>query len=158
MQLLFIRHAEAEPQRSAPQRSDIERRLTPRGQQNFRRTLNRLKRRMRVDLIASSPLQRARQTAAILQRAFPVEVQWVSALAPQQPPARLWAWLRRQPPQINIALIGHEPELGRHIGWLLARRRRAFVELARGGICALRFDAVPVAGHAQLLWLDNTAQ
>lgn len=142
----------------APGRSDIRRRLTAHGRRDFRRAVQILKRRLALDVIATSPLQRARETASILQDAIPVDVEYLSALAPQQPPRLLWSWLLRQGRHRSIALVGHEPDLGRHIAWMLARRRHAFLELARGGVCVLQFERALQPGAARLMWLNDCLQ
>ena len=53
----------------------------------------------------------------------------------------------------TIAAVGHEPQLGLLVSWLLAGGEESFVELREGGACLLEFDALPGAGRGRLAWL-----
>ena len=57
-----------------------------------------------------------------------------------------------------MALVGHEPQLGRLAGWLLARADDPFLELKKAGACLLDLGERPRAGSARLLWMLAPAQ
>jgi phosphohistidine phosphatase len=107
----------------------------------------------KLDLIASSPLVRATQTAAILAAAYGrVPVIELAELAPGGTEDAVWAWLNQRP-QARIALVGHEPELGELISWFLSGEPEPALGLKKAGACALRFGDGPGPGQAQLRWL-----
>ena len=73
MKLLLIRHAPAELRETtaATGRDDGERPLTDRGRRRMRRTAKALPRVVpALDVLATSPLTRAAQTAAIVSKAY----------------------------------------------------------------------------------------
>jgi phosphohistidine phosphatase len=73
MQLYFLRHGEAEA--ASPALSDEERQLTENGRQDIRAVARALHRAgARPEVILTSPLRRARQSAEILQEVFGVPV------------------------------------------------------------------------------------
>ena len=119
-QLYVIRHAAAEePFSSAP---DSHRALTANGRERFRKTARKLARKVRsIELILTSPLVRAVQTAEIL--AGEIGHQWVRVL-PQMAggPAQavLDSVLGMTGKHRSIAVVGHEPQVTE----LLARSLR----------------------------------
>jgi phosphohistidine phosphatase len=151
--LLVIRHgiAEERPVWARTGRPDEERPLTARGRRLMRRNVRGLARLVSPDLVASSPLVRAIQTAEIVAAAFGgLELTAVAALAPGGPPASVAAWIEHVRVSGTIALVGHEPDLGELTSWCLAGRG-AFVALRKGGACLLEL-ARPAPGTAKLLW------
>jgi phosphohistidine phosphatase len=57
-----------------------------------------------------------------------------------------------------VALVGHEPHLGKLASWLLARTSTPFLQLKKGGACLLDLGARPRAGEARMVWLLTPAQ
>ena len=114
----------------------------------------------RVDILASSPLVRAQQTAEILAKAlrYPKGIETVDALRPGQDPKQFFEWLRQHDDSEVIAITGHEPHLSTTVWWLLSERRDPRFELKKGGACLLRFDDAVEAGKAQLVWLLTPTQ
>jgi phosphohistidine phosphatase len=111
------------------------------------------------DLIATSPLKRAMETAKILARAYDLEVgATVDALRPERPPEDFVAWARTQAADGTVAIVGHEPHLSQLIAWLTTGRSTAFVELKKGGACYLEFDSTPRNSGGTLLWLMRPSQ
>lgn len=156
MKLLVIRHAVAEDREefALTGKPDSLRPLTDEGRRRMRRAARGLSRLVpRLDLLATSPLTRAAQTAEILAAAYDgVESETVTDLAPEAVPDSLVPWLRRQGAGATVAVVGHEPHLGFLLGWLLTGRHQSFVELKKGGAVLLDFDDPPAAGNATLLW------
>lgn len=156
MELLIIRHAIAEDreQWAHSGRPDAERPLTGRGRRRMRRAARGLARMVpTVDVLATSPLVRAVETAELIAREYDdLEVETVAQLAPEYPVDDLLPWLRGQPADAVVAVVGHDPHLGFLVGWLLTGRHESFVELKKGSACLLAFDDPPGAGDATLRW------
>src|SRR6267142_3263502 len=113
MKLLLIRHAAAVP-RGTPGVPDAERPLTPQGKAKFRiaaRGLARVTRR--PDVLLTSPLPRARLTAEIAAHAFEHVAPAIEPALAHSSVDGIVAALSAHPPGARIALVGHEPLLGR---------------------------------------------
>jgi len=156
MRVLIIRHGRAEDRPSSPGalKHDAARRLTPSGRKDMRQVARGLHRiAPAIDVLAASPLVRAGETAEIVGRVFdgaePIELQ---ALAPGGAPKALLKWLAQQPSDATVALVGHEPDLSRLAGLLLAGRGESFLDLKKGAACLVEFDGRPKPGAGRLLW------
>jgi phosphohistidine phosphatase len=80
------------------------------------------------------------------------------ALSPGTAPRALLDWLRTQPNDAVLALVGHEPDLGQLAGWLLAARAAGFVQFKKGAAALIEFADVPAAGKGMLAWLLTAAR
>jgi phosphohistidine phosphatase len=117
----IVRHAEAVER--TPEIPEEHRFLTPRGRNRFRRIAARLKKSgIDPDVILTSPLIRAVQTAEILAQAlkFKGELVVTALLAHGFLPEELNVFLAGFPKAKEIALVGHEPALGNLARTLLA--------------------------------------
>jgi phosphohistidine phosphatase len=155
LELLIVRHAiafERDPRRWP---DDGERPLSPRGTARARKAAAALKRLAPRPLrVLTSPLVRARQTAAVLTEV----AGWPRAsecaeLAPGGAPEALLAALRRLP-QTRIAIVGHEPGLSRLLAASLpgSAAAQAF-RFRKMGAAQLRFAGNARLGGARLEWL-----
>jgi phosphohistidine phosphatase len=157
MQLLVIRHAIAEEREAfalTGQDDDL-RPLTPEGRRRMRRGGRGLRRVVpKLGVLASSPLVRAVQTAEIVAEAYgSVPVDRWTELAPGVHPGMLVERLRSLPhPEGPVAVVGHEPDLGELVSWLLSGRAPSFVEMKKGAACLLEFEGPPDPERARLLW------
>jgi phosphohistidine phosphatase len=162
MRLLVIRHAIAEDRDewAFSGKPDAERPLTRDGRDRMRRAASGIALEApRLDLIATSPLVRAVQTAEIVADEYDgKELTVVGELSPECAPETLLPWLRSHEPDTTIAVVGHEPHLGFLVGWLLTGRHESFVELKKGAAVLLEFDDPPAAGNATLLWALQPGQ
>lgn len=156
MQLLVIRHGLAgdRDEFAFTGRPDSERPLTREGRVKMRRGVMGLRSVLSdLDLVATSPLVRAVQSAEIVADVFGgMQITTVDQLSPDHAPDDMLPWLRGHDPGTTIAVIGHEPHLGFLVGWLLTGRHESFVELKKGAAVLLEFDDPPSAGGATLLW------
>jgi phosphohistidine phosphatase len=156
MQLLIIRHAIAEDKEAFAKtgRPDTERPLTKHGRKVMARVAKGLRRQVKsIDVLASSPLVRAAQTAAIVAKEYgEIFVETVPALAPESAPAAFAAWLRTQREAEVVAVVGHEPHLGMLVTWLMSGLRDSHVTLEKGGACLLEIEGQPGARSATLHW------
>ncbi len=158
MRLLLVRHAIAEDRAEHAREGggdDTTRPLTDRGRRRMKRAARGLATLVpSIDLLATSPLTRAIQTAEILAKRIDVgEVASCDALVPEAEPAATIEWLRQRKdsPEL-VTLVGHEPHLGRLAGWLVAGRDAAPVELRKGGACLIDVADGIRAGCGTLLW------
>ena len=152
MQVLLIRHARAEERRLL--RRDASRALTEDGRRRFRRAARGLRAELpELERIITSPLVRARETAELLASAYKqIKVEHQPLLAPGKPPAKLVAWLAAQPREACIALIGHEPDLGRLAGLLLTGKARSFMHVKKGAALLIEFPNAVRTGRGVLRW------
>ena len=155
MQLLLVRHGIAEDRETWAPRDDDSRPLTEGGKRKLKEAAKGLQALVpKVDLLASSPLTRAMQTAMILARVYGrAEPLKVDALIPGQHPPAFAAWLRTQVTRKTVAVVGHEPALGTIISWLAASIEQSFVELGKGGACLLDLGERIDAGAAMIEWV-----
>jgi phosphohistidine phosphatase len=155
VQLLVVRHAIAEDRESfaATGRDDGSRPLTADGARKMRRAARGLHEVVAtLDAIVSSPLVRAAETAEILRREYGLDgVESTDVLMPDAPVADVAKWLAAQTGEI-VAIVGHEPQLGRVVTYLVAGSDRPAVELKKGAACLIDFDGPPVAGAGRLRW------
>jgi len=157
MRLLVVRHAIAEDREAFAQtgQPDSERPLTERGIRRMRLGAKGLRRIIdSIDLLATSPYTRAVQTAGAIEEYYtdlPVVV--IEELVPDRPFSELIEWLQNQADADTIALVGHEPHLSTFVSFLLSNATESFIELKKGGVCLLEFDAQVAPGAGRLRWL-----
>jgi phosphohistidine phosphatase len=159
MQLLVIRHAIAED-RDGFTGDDAERPLTAKGRRRMRAGVRGLKRVVRrLDLLASSPLVRARETADIVAEVYRnVPRVEVTELSPGAPPDAFLQWLAGQGDRQVVAVVGHDPMLSVLVTWLAAGRVEPGIELKKGAACLLDFPGPLAAGSGVLQWSLTPAQ
>jgi phosphohistidine phosphatase len=162
MKLLVIRHAIAETREEFARsgKDDDLRPLTAKGEKRMLRSTAGLRRLVpEIQLLASSPLVRAVQTADIVARSYPRAArQTVEELAPDHKLPAFLRWLRERRQHEVVAAIGHEPHLSHLVSWLLAGRFTSFIELKKGAACLLELSDVPTPAEARLLWLHQPGQ
>ena len=162
MKLLVIRHAIAEDPKvfAKANADDGERPLTPRGRRRMRAGALGLRRvAPEVDFLATSPLTRAEQTADIVARAYKeLKVIKLNHLAPEASVQSLLKWLQERKHDSTVALVGHEPQLGIFVSWMLTGLQESFVKLKKGGACLLELKEQVRPGRARLLWALAPAQ
>ena len=155
MQVLLIRHAPAvdRGEFAASGEDDSLRPLTELGRRKMQRIARGLHQLMpNLDLLAASPLTRARETADLLDHEYGgLERVEISELTPDAPTSALLRWLRERREDV-LALVGHEPDLSRHASWLLAAKRKPFLRFRKGGACLLELEGNPRPGGAHLVW------
>jgi phosphohistidine phosphatase len=156
-QLLIVRHAIAEDRESFARRSaaDRLRPLSEEGKDKMRQAARGLARLVpAVDLLATSPLVRARETAEILAQAFSgVPLVTAEALAPGAGPEAVAAWLESRRPFLTAAVVGHEPDHGELASWFLGWRSGGGVAFKKGGAALLEVASAFERGGGALLWL-----
>lgn len=160
--LLVIRHAIAE-RREAFSRTgedDSQRPVTASGRKRMEQCVKGLRRLVpEIHSLATSPLTRAVQTADIVAAVYgtvvPVQLEH---LAPGGERRAVLSWIQMQPDGSTVAVVGHEPDLGAMVSWLLSSAGRQFVQLKKGGACLLTWGPHVTAGDADLVWLLTSGQ
>ncbi|GIW76329.1 MAG: phosphohistidine phosphatase SixA [Phycisphaerae bacterium] len=160
MNVLVIRHAIAEDQTTFKRSglSDDLRPLTVEGRRKMRKAAEGLKRMMaNIDLIATSPLIRAVETAHVIAKAFDkARVVELKDLAPGGKAEAIFTFLVQNRSQ-TIALVGHQPDLGQFICLSMGCKLEDRVSLKKGGVAHLVFEG-PVASGAATLRVLLTPQ
>jgi phosphohistidine phosphatase len=145
MLLYFLRHGEADwPNWKKP---DDERPLTEVGKKEMRdvaKFLDRLK--VRPDLIVTSPLPRASQTAEIAAEYLKGKLRTDETLAKGFGIDELRIVLRRHRAK-RLMLVGHEPDFSAVIESLTG----AAIKLSKAGVALVDVD--PAGSEGELLWL-----
>ena len=144
LHLYLIRHAEAVP-RGDPNFEEDERPLTDAGRAEARRLGAALAAHgIRFDVMLSSPLPRARQTAEELIQGYGTgapPLEFVDELAPDAKPKKLDRVLLKHDCDA-IAVVGHQPDLGDYAGRLIGSRK-ASVDLEKPGVAGPRRRCTP---------------
>ena len=155
MWVYLFRHGPA-GQRDAERWPDDHRRaLTERGMRRTERAAHGLAGLERRPLhVLTSPLERATQTATLLEReltlAGPVLI--AEELAPSGPFAKLIGRLHRLATDA-VVIVGHEPDLGRLAGLLVFGDPERALPLKKAGCCAIAFEGAVRPGEGRLVWL-----
>ncbi|MBF2025571.1 MAG: phosphohistidine phosphatase SixA [Oscillatoriales cyanobacterium C42_A2020_001] len=155
IELYLIRHGLAGESGSYP--DDDQRPLTEEGKKKTRQVAKRLSNLgLQFDLILTSPLVRARQTAEIL-----MDLELSKQLESEDSLAdgninRWLEWFQSWEPgkHQQLALVGHEPSLSQWAEQLIWGKPKGAIEFKKAGVLGLK---VPVAGspigHSTLFWL-----
>jgi phosphohistidine phosphatase len=155
MELYLIRHADAVALGESKAEKDVDRPLSPSGEQQVQALATGLQRKgVALQLILTSPLLRSVQTAEGIAKAWsgtPPEVQVCDELVPGKKPRRLARILRelhREP----VALIGHEPDLSSWAGWIIGSKKTQLA-LAKAGVAHITCQNGLSKGSGTLLEL-----
>ena len=149
--LYVVRHAVAYERDLARWPDDAQRPLTPEGEQEFRRAARGLAKLMKpVRTVLASPYERAWRTAEILRDAagWP-EPERCEALEADRHAESAIAALAGRGDEGTLAIVGHEPMLGRLCGILTGGNPP---ELKKGAVARLDVLAFE-PGEATARWL-----
>jgi phosphohistidine phosphatase len=151
-ELYLIRHGIAEARGDAWP-DDAKRPLTEVGISRMRKAARGLARfGVTFDVILTSPLVRARQTAESVASAFDAlpPIVAIESLAPGGAYQSVINDLEKQARRTRIALVGHEPGIG-ELAARLAGSRHPF-EFKKGAVCRVDIEALPPTGPGTLRW------
>lgn len=156
MKLYLLRHGDA-GEAGDPKVKDSERPLTPKGIQRTKQLAEALEQmEVSFDVILSSPLVRARETAEIVARGlkFGGKVELTDSLTPFGSMENIVHQLTtlRPVPQ-SVLLVGHEPYLSGFISLLCTGGPGLGLEMKKGALCRLEVTAVGCGRCATLEWL-----
>lgn len=151
VQLYFLRHGQAE-NRHTWQGDDSQRPLTVEGKKRMTREAAGIRTLgLHLDLIVSSPLVRAYQTAEIVARSQGEAIRLVpdDRVAPGFGPTHLAAILGEHKRAQGIMLVGHEPDFSETIGHVTGGSR---LVMKKGALAYVELDD-PTSRQGRLVWL-----
>jgi phosphohistidine phosphatase len=154
MELYVIRHADAKPLDDTIT-DDADRPLTETGIAQSKALAQCLQKLgVKLDVVLTSPLLRAKQTAEEMLRNWsgtkpPVEV--VQELADASKRKRLGKLLQEVGKE-SVAIIGHQPDLSTFTAWLTGSRK-AQIDFAKAGAALVHCTEAPDRGAGTLEWL-----
>ncbi|MGB3755075.1 MAG: phosphohistidine phosphatase SixA [Rivularia sp. (in: cyanobacteria)] len=157
MELYFIRHGIAEEHTS--EIKDEQRSLTEQGRTKTRKVAQRLKDLdLSFDLIATSPLVRAQQTAEILVSiGLSSQLEECSDLAfggSTEDWVEKWLKPKNYPPSTRLALVGHQPCLSNWAEILIWGEAKNSLVLKKAGIIGIHIPpTASIIGSCQMFWL-----
>jgi phosphohistidine phosphatase len=155
MILYLVRHAEALPVGGAIQR-DVDRQLSPRGEEDaalMGKALAALDRG--CGLILTSPLVRAVRTGEIFRNSFPTPLRARTSenLAPGFRYKALLEELSSEQSVPAVIAIGHQPDLGHFISFLIADATHTVVAMPACAVARIAFGSDDLREGATLQWL-----
>jgi phosphohistidine phosphatase len=142
MIIYFIRHANAGERKRSPEKDDV-RGLDPEGVDQVYQ-LARLFTRLNVapDVIISSPLKRAMQTAAMVanELGYDDKLRITKTLRPDAKWEDFGPTLRSYAAD-TVIVVGHNPNLGQFVGRIISKPgTRADIDLKKGGVARVEYD------------------
>ncbi len=155
MRLYIVRHGIAVPH-GAPGVAEDERPLTEEGIEKMKLAASGLKKLdVAPELILSSPLPRAEQTAKIVQKALgpKVSLRLTRALSPAGNRADVYKEMKAHESLEGLMLVGHQPSLGEIAGEIAWGSPDRYLELKKGGAVAIELERLSPIPGGTLLWL-----
>ena len=156
MNIHLMRHGIAVPLAEENSFQDKKRRLTPEGIQRLRRAALGLRvLQVSFDLIASSPLIRARETAEIVAEVlkYKLNVETWEEMEPEGTPESVCSRLHAHFDKESILLVGHQPSIGALASFLLTGSSSRSLSFKKGSIFCLEVNEVPPLSIGNLNWM-----
>ena len=161
MKILIVRHGQAGKPDAKIHPDDDLRPLTSKGRKAFKRAAKGLHSLgPKPGKILTSPAERTRQTAELLARGAKLDERRIlkaEELHHEAAPAKALIALSRKRLPGAIALVGHEPWLGRFLSLLVAGNENVRFELDKGGACLVESPSL-TKGKGRLVWLMTQEQ
>ncbi|HEY4492852.1 MAG TPA: phosphohistidine phosphatase SixA [Acidobacteriota bacterium] len=155
MDIYIIRHAIAEDKGG---KADEVRALTEEGKEKMKEAAKGFARLApEIDIIFSSPLVRARQTAEIVNSLLKTKVEEMKELSPEFDPEQVCARLGSIKKANSVALVGHEPNCSELMSYLLHGSSGLMIEFKKGGISLLQSDDLSAGSGILILHLSAKA-
>jgi phosphohistidine phosphatase len=157
MKLYILRHGEAADHGDPRYENDADRPLTARGIRRTKQLAHTLRQlEIAFDVIFSSPLVRALETAEIVERGLRLHnrLEQTDHLAPTGDFDKLIAQVNEiRPRPEDVLLVGHEPYLSALISRLCTGGQGLALNLKKGGFCRLEVETLRAGRCATLEWL-----
>jgi len=153
MRIYLLRHGIAED--AGPRTPDAKRELTEKGRSKLAGVLALARNaEVRPELILSSPLIRAIQTAEMARDVLQIEtpVQQTRALIPEGSPQGVWEELRGLRNLDGVMLAGHQPLLGQLVSWLLGSSDLQ-VQMVKAAMVSIELAHLRGEPHGVLNWM-----
>ncbi|HEY2844474.1 MAG TPA: phosphohistidine phosphatase SixA [Bryobacteraceae bacterium] len=151
MEIYILRHGEAEMREEG--KADRDRKLTAAGKKDLKSVL-KMARKMGVapQIILTSPLRRAQETAAIASEVLHSKhVVETKTLLPGASPDQVWKEIGALPKVESVLIAGHNPHLGSLIGLLL--EVALMVDLKKGALMRITTQSRLGPPRGVLKWL-----
>lgn len=151
MFIYLMRHANAGTIRENPELDD-KRGLVKEGKEQcilMARVLGALK--VPIDVIVSSPLKRARQTAQLVgtEMGYDAQVEVSPALGLNASYSEFQALLAKYADRDGVLVVGHNPNIFQFLGRMITGNGGAAIRMRKGSIACVRADRHP----PRLQWL-----
>jgi len=154
--LYLLRHGEA-GKRLAAGSKDSERALTVTGTKEVEEIAGALaKLGIKLDLVATSPLARARQTAGMVAKKLKIKkdkLQEWDELKPEGSRAKLYDRLARFKPEASVMVVGHEPYLSSMVSELVFDGQKGRIVLKKAGLVRVGIISFRPRPKGELRWL-----
>ena len=155
MNLYVLRHGLARERNGPVYANDDERPLTSKGVRRLTRQVKGMKALgLTMDVIVTSPLVRAVQTAEIVHRGLPEPGRLVRsrALRPMEHQATLLEELSAEySSEDDVMVVGHEPNLSGLISVVVAGQHGPVIRVKKGSLCKL---VVPRPSYGRCGWME----
>jgi phosphohistidine phosphatase len=142
MKLFLVRHADAIDYETESVQTDEHRYVTPGGRQTARKVFKKLREEFgNLDVIFTSPLTRAVQTAEILASGikFTNDIEIAKELIVSATSSKILQLLKRNSTLHTIAFVGHEPTMSILIT-SISDNKQFNIPFAKAGVCLIDFD------------------
>ena len=159
MDLYILRHGKAEPYGQGYP-SDHLRPLTKKGRKRTKRSVKGMKAAdVNVDLIVSSPVLRARQTAEIVHKGLGLKkpIEFSDSLASGSV-REIMSAIQAYHSFDGVMLVGHEPALSELISTMSSGVSHVAFNLKPGGLCKLQVNTARVGQSATVEWFVTPKQ
>ena len=159
MDLFILRHGKAGKSSGGP--DDASRELTRKGRDEIEGIAQWMKaREFRFNLIASSPLKRALETATIIASALDQEdiVATWDALAPGGETGTVCSAVFQQGDDGAVLIVGHEPQLSVLISTIISGDANSSIIISKGGLAKIRNYSFRDRPSGELQWLLTSQQ
>jgi phosphohistidine phosphatase len=155
MLIYIVRHGESEAPKKGKGHASEERHLTPDGRLWAKRVVSVAEKELgfRPDLILSSPLARAKETAEIARDTLRLksEIQIEEGLLGERPVQDVYATLRKLKSLQSVAIVSHLPLISHLVADLLGAESN--IGLHTGAIAGIQCKGNPGHGKGSLRWL-----
>lgn len=152
MNLYILRHGIA-ADRGVEYPDDDLRPLTDKGIRRMRREAEGMNAiGIAPDVIISSPLVRAVQTAEIVRDGLdaPPQMAISEALVPEAHPSQIIQELVKSHSSLSsVMVVGHEPHMSSLVSYIMTGQVSWLIKLKKGALCNMEISAL---GRGQLLW------
>jgi phosphohistidine phosphatase len=156
LDLFILRHGEA-GQRVSAGRGDFQRSLTTAGQNEVSDIAKSLKELgTKFDVVITSPLKRAHQTAAIVAKTLKIEkkMQDWAELSPEGNRLDLYNKLSQLKQQSSVLVVGHEPYLSKMVSEIIFDGNNGGrIDLKKTGLARIRIISSTPKFQGELRWL-----
>lgn len=152
--VVLVRHGIARELGEAGAFNDVDRPLSAEGIEKTEAAAKGFRKLdLKVDLVASSQLVRARQTRDIFLKAGGLDapMRELACLAPDGSTAAVLRWLTERKFHVAI-LFGHNPNLQNLCSFLLSAGPNVAVDIKKCSATGIYFDGEVAAGHGALFW------